>query len=208
MTSNKALYLYPVWLRLWHMLNALMFLFLIITGISMQYANVQSNSVLRFDISVKIHNVSGIILTINYLLFILGNISTKNGKYYKLIIKGMTKRLIKQIRYYTFGIFKNEPAPFPVTEEEKFNPLQQLTYIIAMYVFLPFIFITGWAMIFPGVIVNKVFGTSGFFLTDIVHVIFTFLGTVFMVIHIYFCTIGKTAISNFKSMLNGWHESH
>jgi thiosulfate reductase cytochrome b subunit len=29
-----------------------------------------------------------------------------------------------------------------------------------------------------------------------------------MLIHIYFCTIGATFVSNFKSMITGFHESH
>jgi thiosulfate reductase cytochrome b subunit len=28
------------------------------------------------------------------------------------------------------------------------------------------------------------------------------------VIHIYFCTIGKKPVSNFRSILNGYHEPH
>jgi thiosulfate reductase cytochrome b subunit len=29
-----------------------------------------------------------------------------------------------------------------------------------------------------------------------------------MFVHNYFCTIGKTATSNFRSMINGYHEAH
>jgi thiosulfate reductase cytochrome b subunit len=29
-----------------------------------------------------------------------------------------------------------------------------------------------------------------------------------MCVHVYFCTIGKNPTSNFKSMINGYHESH
>ena len=36
--ATKRIYLYPIWIRLWHALNALMFLVLIITGISLHYA--------------------------------------------------------------------------------------------------------------------------------------------------------------------------
>jgi len=31
------MYLYPKWIRLWHLFNALLFILLIVTGISMQY---------------------------------------------------------------------------------------------------------------------------------------------------------------------------
>jgi thiosulfate reductase cytochrome b subunit len=44
--------------------------------------------------------------------------------------------------------------------------------------------------------------------TDLVHVISAFIISMFMFIHIYFCTIGKTAVSNFKSLVDGYQESH
>jgi thiosulfate reductase cytochrome b subunit len=201
-------YLYPVWIRIWHLVNALMFLILIITGISMQFANTESNSVIRFDMAVNIHNTCGIILTINYLVYLIANFVSGNFKYYKLELSTIKERLIRQAKYYTFGIFKNEPAPFPVNESRKFNPLQQFTYVMAMYLIVPLIFITGLGLIFPQILLTQLFGASGLFLTAIVHVIVTFLGTLFMLIHIYFCTIGATPVSNFKSMINGWHESH
>ena len=36
---DQKVYLYPVYLRLWHLLNALFFLVLILTGLSMQYSD-------------------------------------------------------------------------------------------------------------------------------------------------------------------------
>ena len=42
-----AHYLYPFWLRLWHWINALLFLTLIVTGLSMLDAD--ARWVLRFD---------------------------------------------------------------------------------------------------------------------------------------------------------------
>ncbi len=57
-----SVYLYPVWVRLWHLVNALLYLFLIITGLSMQYSNPEY-PMIRFDIAVSMHNISGILLT-------------------------------------------------------------------------------------------------------------------------------------------------
>jgi len=205
--TNK-LYLYPVWIRIWHGLNALMFICLIVTGISMQYASIENTSWLRFDRAVRIHNIAGITLTINYLLFLLGNLLTINGKQYKISFKNLISRLTCQIKYYTFGIFKNEPPPFPVSKAEKFNPLQKLIYATVMYVVVPVIFITGFGLLFPQILANKVFGVPGLFLNDFIHVIMGYFGSMFMVVHVYFCTIGAKFYSNFKSILNGWHEAH
>ena len=204
---SGKIYLYPMWIRLWHALNAILIILLIISGVSMQYTN-PDNPFIRFDIAVSMHNISGIILTINYFGFLLGTIITPNGKYYKLTLKGLTGRLIKQFTYYTFGIFKHEKPPFPVTKESKFNPLQQFTYVIAMFVLVPIVIITGWALLYPELILTKIMGGSGLKINDFIHVIIGFFVSFFMFIHIYFCTIGATFVSNFRSMITGFHESH
>lgn len=104
---SGKIYLYPVWIRLWHAFNALLILLLIISGVSMQYTNPE-NPFIRFDIAVTMHNISGMFLTANYLVFLIGNIITPNGRYYKTSFKGLFNRLLKQFTYYTFGIFKHE----------------------------------------------------------------------------------------------------
>jgi thiosulfate reductase cytochrome b subunit len=206
MTEEK-IYLYQVWVRLWHLLNAILCLILIITGISMQFSNPKF-PMIRFDMAVSVHNIVGIILCVNYLLFFIGNITTRNGKYYKLILPGLISRLIIQFRYYTRGLFKGETAPYPLNAERKFNPLQQVTYVGSMYLLIPIIMISGWALMYPEVIPARLLWSSGLHLTDLFHITAAFLVSLFMFIHIYFCTIGKTPFSNFMSMINGFHESH
>jgi thiosulfate reductase cytochrome b subunit len=205
--STEKLYLYPAWIRLWHLINALFCLSLILTGVSMQFSNPQV-PLIPFSISVSIHNITGILLTINYLVFFAGNLFTKNGSYYKMAFPGLFSRLKAQFRYYIRGIFSSEPAPFPITLQRKFNPLQQFSYVVIMYVCVPVLFLTGWSMMYPEVIPTKFLGASGLHLTDLVHILFGFVISLFMFVHIYFCTIGKTTVSNFLSMINGYHETH
>lgn len=206
MTEEK-IYLYSVWIRVWHMMNALFCLLLILTGISMQFSNPKV-PLIRFDVAVSIHNIFGILLAVNYLLFFAGNLFTSNGKYYKIKFNGYYNELLSQFRYYTRGIFKGENPPFPINKEKKFNPLQQFTYVLSMYILVPIICITGFGMMYPEVIPTNVFGMSGLHLTDLFHILTGFIISLFMFVHIYFCTIGKSPVSNFKSMINGYHEAH
>lgn len=206
MTEGK-IYLYPVWVRLWHMLNALFCFILILTGISMQFSNPKV-PLIRFDVAVSIHNIFGILLTINYILFFAGNLFTNNGKYYKIKFRGFYAELLSQFKYYTHGIFKREEAPFTINKERKFNPLQQFTYVMSMYILVPITCITGLSLLYPDVIPTKIFGLSGLHLTDLLHIFVSFIISLFMFVHIYFCTIGKSPVSNFKSMINGYHEAH
>jgi len=201
---KEQVYLYPVWVRLWHLLNALLFLGLIFTGLCLQYSSVDY-TIIPFKYAVTIHNIAGFILIANYLFFIFGNLLTPHGRYYQFHRAGMIKRLLNQGRYYSFGIFKNENAPYPISKKRKFNPLQKFSYVVVMYLFLPFLIITGIGLFFPELLPAKLFGFSGIHFMDLIHILTGFILSIFMVIHIYFCTIGKTPLANFKSMINGWH---
>lgn len=204
---SEKLYLYPVWLRIWHLVNAIMIIVLILTGISMQYSNPE-RPFIRFDLAVTWHNVAGIILTFNYIMFFVGNIITENGRFYHIRLRGFIYRLTAQFKYYVLGVFKGEHAPFPTNKNRKFNPLQKLSYVVIMYLFLPLIFITGWALLFPETIWLNVFGLSGILLTSLLHIVAGFFISIFLFVHVYFSTFGKTATSNFKSIINGYQEPH
>jgi thiosulfate reductase cytochrome b subunit len=204
---SEKLYLYPVWVRIWHGLNAILCLLLIITGISMQYSDPEY-PIMRFDLAVSIHDISGIIITVTYLLFLLGNIFTSNGYQYVFRVKGYFKNVSRQFMYYALGMFRKEDPPFPVSTDNKFNPLQRLSYVLIMYILVPIVIITGLMLLYPEYLLHDIFGNRSIHFTDIIHVIVGFVISIFMVIHVYFCTIGTKPWSNFKSMFNGYHEPH
>jgi len=201
------IYLYPVWVRLWHWTNAILCLLLIITGVSMQYSDPQY-PIMRFDWAVGIHDIAGIILTVSYALFIIGNLFTSNGKQYIFRLKGYFRNVSKQFMYYSLGMFKGKKPPFEITEDNKFNPLQRFSYVAIMYVTMPVIVITGLILLYPDYFVYDIMGTRAIHFTDIVHVIFGFIVSLFFVVHVYFCTIGHSPLSNYRSMFDGYHEKH
>jgi thiosulfate reductase cytochrome b subunit len=205
MTSENKIYFYPIWLRIWHGINALGILVLIFTGINMQFSNPKFE-LMNFELAVNLHNICGIMITVNYLLFFFGNMLTSNKKYYRLKLKGLIKRLSLQIGYYTSGMFKNQQPPFPLSEKRKFNPMQKVSYLIVMYFFVPVLIITGLALLFPETIIEKVYSVSGIFLTAIVHASLGFLVSIFLVVHLYVASIGKHPLNNFKSIINGYHD--
>jgi thiosulfate reductase cytochrome b subunit len=181
---------------------------LIITGISMQYTGKNDYVlVVSFARAVKWHNIAAILLTFNYIFFVTGNLFTDNGKYYRIEKRGFHINLWKQMRYYAFGMFRGERHPFPVTSEQKFNPLQKLSYVLAMYLAFPLLIISGMGLLFPETVINRFLGISGMILTDILHITMGFFLSVFMVIHIYTCTLGSRPTSLFRSMLSGYHDS-
>jgi len=173
----------------------------------MQYSD-PMNPFMRFDLAVSLHNISGIILVFDYLLFIIANTISKNGRHYRIQLHGLKSRLMLQFRYYTYGIFIGEEAPFPVTKKMKFNPIQQVTYFMTMYVFMPLIFLTGLPMLFSGALIRQLLSENAYFITDILHITVGFFLSLFLIIHVYFCTFGAKPYSNFKSIVTGYHEGN
>lgn len=202
-------YLYPVWIRMWHIVNALLFVILILTGISLQYATMDGNyMIFGFEAAITWHNIAAFLLTANYVFYVLGNWYTGNGKYYRIKKKKMGQKLMKQFKFYAFGMFKKEEHPFPINEKRKFNPLQQISYVFAMYVGMPILIVSGFGLLFPELLVGQFLGISGLAITDVVHISSGFILSIFMVIHIYTCTLGEKPGTLFKSMINGYHEEH
>jgi thiosulfate reductase cytochrome b subunit len=205
--STTKIYLYPVWIRIWHVINAVMFLLLIFTGISLHF-NSMENSLIPFNVSVGMHNVAAIIVTFNYGVFVIGNLLTRNGGYYRKWRKNLVVNLWKQFKFYAVGIFKKEPHPFPVSEKQKFNPLQKFAYVIAMYFGMPLLILSGIAMMFPDIIAYNVFNISGLVFYDVLHIVVGFILSLFLLVHLYTCTLGDKPGTLFKSMIYGYHEEH
>ncbi len=205
MSVNKV-YFYPLWLRIWHVINGLGMVVLILTGFIMHWGI--HGSVIDFYLAVNLHNITGILVAISYVFFFVGNIVFYNSRYYRIKIKGWHRRIAKQAKYYAYGMFKGQSAPFPVNEKRKFNPLQKYSYFYTMYMVLPLIVASGLALLFPEYIIEEVYGYNGVFLTAMVHAALGFLVFMFLIVHIYAASIGRTPWQNFKSIVDGWHEVH
>ncbi len=203
--AEEKLYLYPVWLRIWHGVNAIGILVLIITGISLQFSNTEF-SLINFELAINLHNIFGVIVSISYLVFFVGNLVTPNKKYYHIKRKKQFRRLVKQGVFYMSGMFKGEDPPYPISEKRKFNPLQKYSYVVVMYLFLPITIITGIALLFPELIIEDVYSISGIFLTAVLHAALGFMISIFLIIHIYVAALGRNPLQNFKSIINGYHE--
>lgn len=203
MSSENKIYFYPLWLRIWHGINALGIILLIITGISMNSGFEQS--FISFKLIITVHNYAGVIVTLNYFLYLFGNLFTSNKKFYIVKPKNFLKRPMKQAYYYAWGMFHGMKAPYPLSEKRKFNPLQKYTYIAVMYIVVPLVIITGIGLMFPELIFNKIYNISGVLITAVTHSAMGFFISIFLIIHLYIASIGKSPLDNFRSIFNGWH---
>lgn len=201
MESGHKIYFYPTWLRIWHGINAIGIILLIISGYLMQSGSAGAS----FQFMVNMHNIAGIIVSLNYLIFIVGNVVTGNGRYYIVKPKNFLKRPMKQAYYYAWGMFHGMKKPYPLSENRKFNPLQKYTYLAVMYLVVPLVIISGIALLFPEIIIEEIYDVSGIMITAVVHSAMGFFLSIFLIVHIYIASIGENPKENFKSIIDGWH---
>ena len=194
--------LYPVWLRIWHWSNAFSFLILIATGVSLHFAG-SSALLLPFDTARILHNIFGIFLTFAYILYVLITLLGKNGIHYRPKWQGLLSRLLRQAQFYSVGIFRGEPHPFPATARCKFNPLQQITYLGVMFVGLPLLILSGLLFFFPELAPEQFLGMNGLWVVGVMHYLFGLFLTAFLMGHLYLATAGETLFGEFRKMVFG-----
>ena len=90
---------------------------------------------------------------------------------------------------------------------QKFNPLQKLSYVIAMYIAVPLLIISGIALFLNDLPLPEVLTLSGPVYMNILHISTGFFLSLFIIIHIYTCTLGSKPSSLFTGIITGYHVS-
>jgi len=207
-TRNPELYINPLPVRIWHWLNALGFVMLILTGTQIRYVNLFN--LMSFETAIKTHNWVAFAVIANYFVWLgFYLFSDKITVYHpELNMRKFFDKAFKQIMYYSYGIFRGEKSPHNVVPHDKFNPMQSITYQIIMLMVVPMQFLTGimmWDMKrFEGLI-NMV---GGIHVVGTVHVMIYIFFISFTMIHAYMGALGKTPATHFREMFTGYEEEH
>jgi len=206
--TPEKVYLHPLPVRIWHWLNALGFVLLIITGLQLRYVDLLG--LMTFETAVKLHNWVGFGVIANWFLWLIYYVtSDKIVNYHAdLDAKSFFDRYFKQIEYYSSGIFLGQERPHHVRPHDKFNPLQKLTYQFVMFITAPVMFITGlmmWDVVrFQGLIEM----VGGIRVVNTIHVVLFILFVFFIIVHGYMGALGKKPSSHYKEMFTGYEEPH
>jgi thiosulfate reductase cytochrome b subunit len=203
--ATRPVYMYDVYERLWHWLQAGAILMLIFTGLVIHKPHIFG--VFSFAYMVQVHNVLGFILLINAALALFYTVASGTIKRFLPEPKGFFGRAVAQTMYYTRGIFAGERHPLEKTRERRLNPLQQITYLAILNILLPAQVITGvliWGMQeWPQLAASL----GGLPVLAPLHTFLAWMFSAFIVMHVYLTTAaGKTAGAGIKSMINGWEE--
>lgn len=202
---THRVFVLPLWIRLWHWTNALLIIVLIVTGASLHFADPELPLV-PFELSAQVHSIAGLLLVALYVLFVIANVISGNWWQYVPKPGGFGDRIMRQTRYYAWGIFRGEPPPYAPTREVNFNAMQQIVYWVIMYLFMPLLLITGLIFMWPDLAPRQVFGKDGLIPIAVLHYLTGLIITVFMIAHIYLGSCGKRVRTHYRMMITGWHE--
>jgi thiosulfate reductase cytochrome b subunit len=200
----KRTYLHPFPLRIWHWVNALLVLLLLITGIQLRVSGVPSLG--PRHPSLWIHKYAGWAMVASCIFWLVYSLASRNlSRQYAFRARDF-KGMFAQAKFYLISIFKGEENPFRPSPEEKFNPLQKLAYGSIMCIFAPILMITGLLgsdiqFLRKYILLWDVAG-----LVNAIHVLSAYVFVLYLVVHLYMATLGRTMFAHIKAMIVGYEE--
>jgi Ni/Fe-hydrogenase b-type cytochrome subunit len=203
----KKIYLHPLPIRIWHWINAGAFIILIVTGAQVRFGNVLH--LFSFETAVKIHSWTGFVLIANFFIWLVYYLVTRNIKIYIPPLHHpveFTKKAIRQAKFYGFGIMVGDHNPHHSTPDNKFNPMQQVSYLMIMVLLIPVQLVTGLLLWDPKLFSPVVTLVGGIQVIDILHVLLWIFFSAFIIVHFYLATLGHTTWAHIIAMFTGFEE--
>jgi thiosulfate reductase cytochrome b subunit len=197
----KRIYVYKGFERFWHWTQALLIIFLALTGFEVH----GTLEILGFEHAARFHRMASWMFIGLIVFAIFWHLVTGEWRQYI----PTSKKLAEQIRFYSIGMFMGEKHPAKKTEVIKLNPLQRLVYLGFKLFLVPITVISGILYMFHKTIDrNDMIVISDFSLENIAfwHTLGAFLLMVFLVVHVYMTTTGHTPTSNIQAMLTGYED--
>lgn len=203
----EKIYIHPLPVRIWHMINAVGFVLMILTGTQIRYVGLID--VIDFKTAVNLHNWIGFVLIANYFIWLIFYLFSDRIRVYhpELSPARHFRKALLQLQYYGYGIFKGSPNPHQISVYEKFNPMQSMMYQVVMMLLVPVVFVTGLLLWDVTRFYGLVAVLGGVRVIDTVHVLIYIFFVFFIFFHIYMGSLGHTATAHYKAMfVTGYEE--
>ena len=208
----KKVFLHTLTIRIWHWINAVIVIALLVTGIELrvpgiiEVAHKMAFWIPEYSLTVTIHKVIGYAMALSFLFWLVYVLASGSFRKHYVLRPTDAPILGKQAFYYIVGVFQGSENPFVPTENGKFNPLQKIAYGSVMLVITPALVVTGILFsdifFFRGVIDSL----GGIRLLDALHVIASYLILLNLIVHLYMCTMGHHIFDHIKAMIVGFEE--
>ena len=197
----KKIYIYKVFERFWHWMQAFLIFLLAATGFEVH----GTFKFFGYQNAVTYHKVAAYAFIVLIAFAIFWHLTTGEWKQYIPTLSNLKA----QVNYYLFGIFKNAPHPTKKTVLSKLNPLQKLVYLGLKILVIPVMVISGLLyMYYRYPQQNKIVSLNIDSLAPIayIHTAGAFLLIAFIAAHVYLITTGSKVTSNLKAMVTGYED--
>ena len=192
--------------RLWHWVHVVLMVLLALSGFQVHFPAFKVFPSMKA--AVAVHNAAGVALAFDYLLWLGYNLITARMLQYIPRPWELWRGALVQAKFYLWDIFRGKPHPFETGPENKYNPLQRITYFVTMLLALPLQILTGLTLLFVDVpwVRGLVGRLGGVPTVELVHLALGYYFVLFILAHIYLGTTGHTPLSLYKAMFTGWEE--
>jgi len=197
----KSEYIYKAFERFWHWTQALLILFLALTGFEIH----GSLHFFGFEQAVAYHKFAAVSFLVLIAFAIFWHFTTGEWKQYIPTVQ----HIRAYIEYYLVGIFRNAPHPTKKTVLSKLNPLQKLVYFALKILVIPVMVVSGLLYMFyhyPDDNAMQTLNIKSLDTIAVVHTAAAFILVAFVIAHVYLTTTGHTVTSNLKAMITGYEE--
>jgi thiosulfate reductase cytochrome b subunit len=194
-------YVYKGFERFWHWTQALLILFLAMTGFEIH----GSLAFFGFEQAVAYHSAAAWALLVLIAFAIFWHLTTGEWRQYVPTLENVRE----QAEYYAVGIFRSAQHPTRKSAVSKLNPLQRLVYMALKVLVIPVVVTSGLLYMFyryPQRHAIEALDVNGLAAIAVLHTAGAFFLVAFLIGHVYLITTGHTLSSNLKAMITGWED--
>jgi thiosulfate reductase cytochrome b subunit len=191
-------------IRVWHWTNAFLILVLILTGIQLRIPGLTLFG--TYGNSVWLHKYAGFFAAGSSLFWFIYAVGSGALWRHYLPRPSDLKGMAKQAAFYGYHVFRGEENPFKPSPDKKFNPMQKLAYFGMMLFVTPVIVVTG--VFFSDILyfLSYIEAIGGLRVLDAIHVAAAYAFLLYLLVHLYMGTLGRTIFAHTKAMIVGYEE--
>ncbi len=210
--------IFTLYERFWHWTQAALILLMLFTGFHLH----GSLELMSFRTAWQVHVLAAVALMLLWIFTIFWQFATGNWRHFVPLLEETEEAptfsqaihawltMIWRIaRYYAWGILRGEEHPFKKSLRRKHNPLQAFAYFALMAFIGPLLWFTGLALLgwdFWKHAAPLATTESWRNLATFGHTLGAWLMLLFVIIHVYMTTTGKTPLYYIRGMITGVEE--
>lgn len=181
----------PVLARIWHWVHGLCVILLMLSGIQLRLPDLVPVFA-SFLNAVNLHNLSGVVLIIDYGLWLSHHLFKRDFKSRFFISPaGFFKDTAEMLHYYGYLIFLGGSYPSSCREYTTFDPLERVFFLTTMLIFVPIQILSGILLYDVYTTLPVIAALGGLRVVDATHLLCGYLLIASMIIHVYFHTLKK-----------------